>query len=300
MSQRYRPPGPPEVAPDGTRRWTDLAFAGSVCCDVVMPAADEPAPAVLWVHGGGWANGDRTRLPYTSEPGSLERQLLAAGVGYVPVDYRLTGTAPFPANIHDVKAAVRYLRRFHDVFGIDPARIGAMGASAGGHLVSLLAVSAGHPMLDGAEGVGAGSTAIAAGVAWYGVHDFADHPLIGRKFADEVLIPFFDGRPEDRPDMVELASPARHVHPGAPPLLLVHGTADSLVPFRQSEIMRDAARQAGMEVELRAVPDGDHCFAGAEGIAQAQSDSVDWIIAHLPAQSGSVGDVDGAAQTPLG
>jgi len=286
---RYREPEPATVDADGVRRWTGLTYAmrdgyRPVLLDVRMPARPAgagPAPAVVWVHGGGWLNGDRRYLPPTIEPDVLAQSLLPRGIGYVAVDYRHSLEAPFPACLHDVKAAVRYVRTFADVFGIDPGRLGALGESAGGHLVSLLATTAGHPELDGVEGVGRGDTGLAAVVDWYGVHDFAAlvGPTAGQP--NPVIDALFGGPLAQRTELARLAGAVTHVQAGAAPMLLVHGTADATVPFDQSERLLQAGRAAGMDIELRPVPGADHCFEGYDDIPTVVAGSIDWLIDRL-------------------
>jgi acetyl esterase/lipase len=287
---RYREPEPPVADADGGRTWTGLTYATRdgyrpMVLDVRMPpaAADAPVPAVLWVHGGGWLNGDRRYLPPTLEVDVLARSLLARGIGYVAVDYRHSLEAPFPACLHDVKAAVRYVRRFADVFGIDADRLGALGESAGGHLVALLATTAGHPDLDGDEGLGRGDTGLAAVVDWYGVHDFTTltEPTTGEP--DVVIESLFGGPLTERAELARLAGAVSHVHAGAAPMLLVHGTADATVPFEQSERLLRAGQDAGMDIELRPVPGADHCFERYDDIPGAVAGSIDWLVDRLSA-----------------
>ena len=115
----------------------------SLLLDLYLPSdpVDDPVPLVLWVHGGGWRAGDKdpTRAPAT----------LGEGYAIASVNYRLSDEAIFPAQIHDVKAAVRFLRGNADRFGLDPERFGAWGSSAGGHLVALLGTSCDIPELEG-------------------------------------------------------------------------------------------------------------------------------------------------------
>src|SRR5205823_8686811 len=105
------------------------------------PKAEGPVPLVIWVHGGGWQNGDKSRTP------ALD--LLARGYAVASINYRLSQHAPFPAQIHDCKAAVRFLRAHAAEYRLDPDRVGAWGMSAGGHLVALLGTSDGVKELEG-------------------------------------------------------------------------------------------------------------------------------------------------------
>ncbi len=133
--------------------------------DVFVPDGPGPWPLLVWVHGGGWQNGDKA-LQATGS------QLRQATRGYVvaSINYRLSGVAPHPAQIHDCKAAIRWLRLHAAEYRIDPARVGAWGSSAGGHLVALLGTSGDVPALEGDENPGA-SSRVSSVVDWYGPSD---------------------------------------------------------------------------------------------------------------------------------
>jgi len=233
----YDPPFEPVIGPDGSKTWSGLSFSTGigyrpVLLDVRVPAftnataagTPTPLPALMWVHGGAWWAGDRRYLPPTLAPGELADAALARGMAYVAVDYRLALEAPFPAQIHDVKAAIRYVRRFADVFGIDADRLGALGESAGGHLVALLALTAGIAAIDGTEGVPDGRSDVAAVVDWYGVHDI--RAWAGEQSGDEpspiaMLLGQASGAPDrHRPGRVgepgHVCEPDGRAHPADP------------------------------------------------------------------------------------
>jgi len=287
----YNPPSEPVDGPDGSRMWSGLSFSTGigyrpVLLDVRVPATTEattPRAALVWVHGGAWWAGDRRYLPPTLVPGELADAALARGMAYVAVDYRLALEAPFPAQIHDVKAAIRYIRQFADVFGIDADRLGALGESAGGHLVALLALTAAIKAIDGAEGVSDGRSDVAAVVDWYGVHDI--RAWAGEQGGDEpnpiaMLLGQAPGAPADIA-MAASASPVTYVSPTAAPMLLIHGDADLTVPFSQSEELLAAGTAAGMDIELVRVPDADHCFVGYPDVPSLVVQSVDWLAERL-------------------
>jgi acetyl esterase/lipase len=215
------------------------------------PPPPRPAPAVVYLHGGGWESGDRRMAlqPWLNP--------LLAGHGFVAVSvtYRLTDEAPFPAQIHDVKAAIRWLRAHAGEYGVDPARIGVWGDSAGAHLASLLALTDRVAALDGGCGTPGVSSAVQAVVARCTPTDFTDSPWVE---ASPVLRKLFGGRPGAQGELRRLASPVCHAHPQAPPFLLVHGTEDELVPYRQATRLAEALRGHGTEVHLHTVPGGYH------------------------------------------
>jgi acetyl esterase/lipase len=291
----YAPPFAPVIGPDGSKNWSGLSFSTGigyrpVLLDVRVPAAAAgtavplaPVAALVWVHGGAWWAGDRRYLPPTLVPDELADAALARGMAYVAVDYRHSLEAPFPAQIHDVKAAIRYVRRFADVFGIDADRLGALGESAGGHLVALLALTAGVDTIDGTEGVPDGRSDVAAVVDWYGVHDIRD--WAGEQGGDEpspirMLLGQAPGAPVNTV-LAAAASPITYVGPTAAPMLLIHGDADLTVPFSQSAELLAAGTAAGMDIELVRVPDADHCFVGYADVPSLVAQSVDWLVKRL-------------------
>jgi acetyl esterase/lipase len=142
---------------------------------------DSPTPPlVVWIHGGGWMFGDRRYLPETLRPNQLFEELVAAGLAVGTIDYRHALEAHFPAQLHDAKAAIRYLRAHADVLGIDTTKIGVWGESAGGHLAALAGLTGRHAELEGAIGVLHQSSAVDAVVDCYGVADLALQPREGR------------------------------------------------------------------------------------------------------------------------
>lgn len=223
--------------------------------DIVIPDGTEcaPYPAVVWIHGGGWCKGER----------SPNRLAWMADHGYVvaSIDYRLVQEAIFPAQIHDCKAAVRFLRQHARDYGIDSDRIGVAGESAGGHLSALLGFTAGVAELEGACGSPGFSSEAQAVCDFFSPSDFTR--LEG---SPAELVPYIadllGGDPRDRSELARLASPISHVSSDSPPTLIIHGDQDDLVPLRQSEILHHALQSAGADVELLIVENGAHGFWG--------------------------------------
>ena len=231
--------------------------------DLHLPAGDGPFPTVLWIHGGGWQEGSRTTLPDTISPFGFHERLLARGYAVADVDYRLAFEAPYPAQLVDVQAAVRWLRHFAGELRLDPARFATLGESAGGHLAAMAGL------------VGEGDTAIQAVINWYGVADLAIRDLDDPFTSPAVLL---GGPINGRRDFVRWASPLHRVHPAAPPFLNMHGTADTIAPFEQSELLTDALRAQGVRADLHPVPGAEHCFAGHDdigGLIDACADFLD-------------------------
>ncbi len=217
-------------------------------CDVFTPPGGVPrgATGVVIVHGGGWREGDRSQLR------GYGIRLARTGVVCAAIEYRLLPESPWPAQIQDVKAAIRWMRANADALGVDPDRIAITGNSAGGHL-SLLA--AGTPGLAAFEGDGGNpgvSTAVAAAVAFYPVTDFAG--------PGSATFDFLFAGHADATTAAREGSPLTHVSAEFPPALLIHGTADAVVPDAQSTSMYDALRAAGVPVDMHLFADQPHGF----------------------------------------
>jgi len=180
--------------------------------------------------------------------------LARAGFVTVSVDYRLAPGALFPAQIHDAKTAVRWLRAHADAYGIDPERIGVWGISAGGNLAGLLGTTTHQPELEGADGGwGDESAEVQAVGNVCGVMDFLDP---GMPFGPEPF-PLFGEPLADRPDLAVLASPVTQASAHSAPFLHLHGRHDREVPVSQARRMHAALRAAGARSELVEL-DGDH------------------------------------------
>ncbi|MEU9211150.1 alpha/beta hydrolase [Streptomyces sp. NPDC048415] len=292
-------PAPPLAGHDGVRRFEGLTYATTPgyrprLLDVHVPAAESAVPAVVWIHGGGWLEGDRRYPPPTVPVDLLHGAVLRAGLALVCIDYRHSLEAPFPAQLHDAKAAIRYVRRYADTFGIDQDRIGVWGESAGGHLAALAGLVGpdvpGGRELEGAEGVDDEDSGVMAVVDWYGVSELGS--LLSRALppappGKEYPNPFtalLGGTPGQLPERSRVASPVTYATGAAtPPFLLVHGTADSLVPYSQSEVLAEALHRAGGEVTLLPVDGADHIFLGAPDVTPIVTESVAFLARHLGA-----------------
>ena len=270
---------PPLETSRGTRLLTGVPYAAlpgirPLEIDVWLPqGSEDPAPAVLFLHGGGWRAGSR-HLAGPAFRGVLPspfEQVARAGIAVASADYRLSGEAIWPAQLHDVKAAVRWLRARAGELGIDGERIAAWGESAGGHLAELLGLTTGDPALEGHVGVTGPSSRVSAVVAWYAPSDLAamatdtDTDPMDPDTREARLL---GAPPPVVPDAAAQASPITHVSPGAPPFLLLHGAADRLVPCVQSERLRSALQETGLDAELRVYPAADHMWSGSPGAAQ--------------------------------
>jgi acetyl esterase/lipase len=249
--------------------------------DLYIPAAASArVPVVLWLHGGGWRFGDRRLVP------DLGKFAQRSGLAVVSIDYRLSGEAKFPAPVEDVKTAVRWVRSVAGEFGLDGDGIGLWGSSAGGHLASCAALSK-ESEFRGDEH-SEYSSAVQAVVDGYGPTNF------GRIDADRATMPAVGtdteslaiGRvlPAEDPDSfesrllgtpvgcspreVEHADPAHYVHGESPPFLILHGKADTLIPFQQSQYLFNALSDSGNDATLVLFENLKHGFFNNHNLAR--------------------------------
>ena len=284
------PPGPP---PPPERRAGSLRYRDAVVAqplgyrpltlDLVVPEADGPVPLVVHIYGGGFATGSHK----TNSLGAhLVDRLLPQGVAVAAVQYRHSRESPFPAQVHDVKAAVRWLRHHAEVLGLDPSRFGAWGSSSGGYLATMLAVTADHPDLDGRLGITGPSSAVQAAVSWSAPVDFArmPPPPAGSPFHALGVDPhdwFLGTRVAEAPPIAMAASTSTYVGAGAAPLQLAHGEQDSGIPIDQSEEIAAAYERAGATVQFERVPGAGHFF-GDEDRKRLITLGLDFLQRHMP------------------
>ena len=215
------------------------------------------APAVLCIHGGGFRAGKRERWD------KLCQQLAERGYIAATVTYRLAPKYQFPAAVHDVKAAVRWLRANADKYHIDPQRIGVVGDSAGGHLAQFLGVTGDVPQFEGTGGNPERSSRVTCVVNYYGPSDFTKS--YGKSVdAAEVLPLWLGGDDTQEHHRHILASPLYWVTPTASPTLLLHGTEDKYVAHEQAVWIHDRLKAADVEVELLTLQGAGHGFKGAD------------------------------------
>lgn len=240
------------VSPEG---WPKTLLA-----DVYRPEGKGPFPSVLLVHGGAWKRGDRAQVH------RLAQRISARGYLVVNSTYRLVPEWIFPAQLEDVQIAVQWMRSpAGEAFGIDPARIGGFGYSAGAHLISLTAAVANDPAL------GRPDTQMKAIVA-------GGNPSDLTAYEGGHLVPnFIGGSREEKFETFRVASPITHVGPGHPPVFQYHATLDDYVPFSQAENYRAALDAAGVPNELFIIHGHGHIsgfFADGKAV-QAALDFLD-------------------------
>lgn len=213
--------------------------------DLYLPPGPGPFPVVAWIHGGGWHSGDKQ-----PEGERFARTFVDEGIALAAIAYRLTPAAPFPAQIEDCDAALAWLRKHASSLGLDARRVGLFGHSAGAHLCALMAVSGGRGTCvnDGA--------AVQAAVCWSPPCDLdrvrGEWPETTFPWnpKDPFCRTFFPGGSYDT-EVARAASPASHVHGDAPPMLVVHGLQDSVVPAGQAIRFVEALRGAGARASFR-------------------------------------------------
>ena len=259
-------PRPAPVASSGqltfSQRLQDVTYCTNDGVDLKMdvyfpwkPAG--PSPVIMFVHGGGWVGGTKTGTPGMSYFLDLARR----GYTTFSIDYRLAPTYTFPANIIDVKCAVRHIRAHATEYNIDPDRIGAWGASAGGHLVALLGTS------DQSAGWDVGqyldqSSRVNVVVDMYGIHDLTTEYVVGNIRGLDRMV-FAAKGPTD--PILAQASPTTYITPDDPPFLILHGDMDPVVPITQSQILHDRLVAGGVSSIFVPVHNAGHGFNAIGG-----------------------------------
>jgi acetyl esterase/lipase len=227
------------------------------------PAGTAKGMATIHIHGGGFVNGSKDTLAARVAP--------FAALGYVaiPVQYRLAGAAKWPAQIHDIKAAIRWTRANAKSLGIDPEKIAVVGYSAGGHLALFAAGTANRPEFEGSNGTPGAGTQLAACCAYYAAADV-------RPQADgspHVLLPAGSNEAAHR-----AAAPATYIAKGFPPTVLFHGTADVTVPLESSQRFFKQLLDAQVPAELHAYEGVPHAFDSNADFAKVAAEAADFFI----------------------
>jgi acetyl esterase/lipase len=228
------------------RKILDVSYAGlspAQKLDIYWPEeGSNLCPVILSIHGGAFRGGDKADAQLTPMLEGLKR-----GYAVVSINYRMSGEAKFPALVHDVKAAIRWVRANAGTYRFNPAKIVAWGGSAGGYLAAMTGVSGGIPELDDPSlGSAEQPSQVQAVVDWFGPTDFlkmdeqlAEYGLApdagqahNGEFSPESLL--LGGKITEIPERVRAANPETYIRPDAPPFLIQHGTKDDIVPCLQS------------------------------------------------------------------
>jgi acetyl esterase/lipase len=276
------------------RNYRDIVYgpAGAHTLDLYLPASGQaPAPVIVFVHGGGWAEGDKAD---GQEKGALDG--VRRGYAVASINYRLSGEAPFPAAILDARAAIRFLRASAKRYGLDRDKFAAWGDSAGGHIVMLLGTAATAPIFaDVSLGNADQPSTVKAVVDWFGPNDFstmdAEFKASGMGKPNKSEAGSFEskflGKPvTSAPELVRAANPITYISASCPAVLIQHGDKDDLVPIEQSFALADAlkAKLPAGQVELDVLKGAGH---GGEAFESAAN--LDRVFAfldrHLAAKS---------------
>jgi acetyl esterase/lipase len=219
-----------------------------------LPQADGPPPLVVWIHGGGWRAGSKA-----SPPSSF----VDAGFALASLDFRQSTEARFPAMVHDIKAAIRFLRAHAPAYRYDASRVAIAGASSGGHLAALVGVSNGHEALEGTVGDHLDqSSDVQAILVYFGASNLTtilqQSTPAGLRIREPALELLLGGTPDDVPDVARLASPVFHVGANAPPLHMLHGDQDVQMPINQSHELQGVYKTLGLDVTFDVVHGAPH------------------------------------------
>ena len=250
-------PAPTPGLPEGARVQRNIAYVPNggerQTLDLYLPAAGTNLPLIVWIHGGGWMEGDKENPPGLG--------FLKHGFALASLNYRLSQDAIFPAQLIDCKAAIRWLRAHASENGIDPDHIGVWGASAGGHLVALLGTTGDVQEFDQGENAGV-SSRVQAVCDWFGPTDFAELIKsvsdLKHDAPDSPEARLIGGPIAQNLEKAERANPIHYITKDDPPFLIMHGDKDPLVPLAQSQLLADALKKAGVPVKFHIVPGGGH------------------------------------------
>ncbi len=236
----------------------DIEFAvvqgQSLKLDLYLPEKPKGSGLVVWIHGGGWRKGSKNKCFITWLPDH--------GYTVASISYRFSGAAKFPAQLHDCKGAVRWLRANAWKYGYDSKNIFVAGASAGGHLTALMATTSGHKLLEGHVGGNLDqSSTIQAAIDYYGPTDFILRSKTQPSRANEkgsTVYELLGGGAHEKVVEAKLASACYHVNKDDPPLLAFHGTRDKTVLLDQSQAIQDSYNKAGLSIKLHVIDGAGH------------------------------------------
>lgn len=278
---------------------SDLVYASpngrELLADLYLPKnRNRPVPVIIWLHGGGWRFGDRKLGP------DFSKYFASYGYAMVSIDYRLSGEATFPAPIHDVKTAIRWVKSIAEEYGINRKKIGLWGSSAGGHLAAFAAATGSSLFLGETPEYEEWSSEVQAVAVGYGPVDFlkideqkgvngiieGDPESVqisaDKKSSDpDSFESLFIGAPiETCPDLVRKANPVTYVKQGLPPFLIMHGLSDVAVPAQQSELLYEAMVEKGNDVSLYLIEGLGHGFFNRTNLDDAGPRSVKYRSSH--------------------
>ena len=258
LAQRQGSAEAPKV-PEGVTVYRDVGYVTEghkrQKLDLYVPDTGENLPLIIWVHGGAWRGGDKTHY--------VRMEYLKTGYAGASINYRLSQHAVFPAQIEDVKAAVRWLRANAETYRLNPNRFAAWGSSAGGHLVAMLGTTGDMEEFEVGENLNV-SSRIQAVVDYFGPTDFLQMDAqslpdgLVHDAPDSPESQLVGGPIQEHKDRVSRANPITYVSKDDSPFLIIHGDKDKLVPYQQSVLLKDALEEAGVPVTFYRVEGGGH------------------------------------------
>lgn len=227
--------------------------------DVYLAKTEEPAPVMIYIHGGGWRGGSKNRIP-----GFLSKANAEGWLAVVSVEYRFTDVAPHPAQVDDCARAIQFVRHNAEAWNINPKRIGVTGGSAGGHLSAYVALQDDEADPDSEDEVARLSSRVSFAIPFAGPMDWGLLSTIDHRHpAYRQLLGYEPGTPADQMDPAKKkdVSPLHFVSKDDPPIFIVHGDADVIVPIEHAQVLEKALKEAGVDVKTHIVKDGKHNVA---------------------------------------
>lgn len=246
--------------------------------DVYLAKTDKPAPVMVYIHGGGWRAGSKNRIP-----GFLAKANDEGWLAVISVEYRFTDVAPHPAQVDDCARAIQFVRHNAKKWNLDAKRMGVTGGSAGGHLSAYMALQDDEAKPDSKDPVERQSSRVSFAIPFAGPTDWNLLGKIEHKHpAYRQLLGYEPGTPAAKMSakLKNDVSPLHFVSKDDPPMLIVHGDADVIVPFEHATVLETALKKVSVPVELMRVKDGLHNVAGA-GIAPTAERATKFMRKHL-------------------
>lgn len=303
-----KPAPKPVQLPAGVRMERDFAYipGGDEAqrLDLYLPEAAPatPLPLIVHIHGGGWQGGNKFPCPVAG--------MVLKGYVVASVEYRFSQKAKFPAQIQDCQAAIRWLRANAAKYGIDPEKVGVVGGSAGGHLSALVGTAGGTGAFPPVGGNVDRSDRVQAVCDIYGPADFTT--VVEQAAEDKNVKNIFQfnspkdpysqliGVPLETTEKSKAVSPVTYVSEDDPPVLILHGTHDALVPYAQSVQFAGALKAKGVAVWLQTLPGGGHGGPGfgKPAVRQLTQDFFDKFLKGAPVEITLVPEAEVAAETP--
>ncbi len=246
--------------------WKNLNYAGDGesyhTLDIYLPnSTTKKSPLILTIYGSAWRSNRSKASKYIKK--SLIKPLVEAGFAVASINHRSSTDALFPAQIHDVKAAIRFLRGNAKEYKIDPSFIGVTGSSSGGHLATMAGTTSHNKMMEGNVGSFLDyDSHVNAVVDWFGPTDFLLMDICGSRMVHDAInspeSKLIGGAIQENKDKASAANPITYINPETPPFLIIHGMVDLTVPYCQSKVLKIALDSAKIQSELISVRDGGH------------------------------------------